>query len=1573
MDFRTIFDHIGEGLLVFNSAGNIVEANPAALQIYGYTYEEITKLSGKDIVTEPNFSKFERFLKDINTANVFSDFSVDKRKDGTFISIEVKGYPIIYRNEPHMLAIIRDISDIKGLENQLKERNEELVAQNEEYYSVNEELNKALEDLRHVNFTLNENQKEKKLILDSMNEWIALMDLDYNYVWTNDVFQRQTECSEADTLTHKCHHIWFNRETPCEQCPVRKVIETLEPQQIQHTDPKRRTWRVKAYPVKDERGELIGVIETGEDISLMVESEKKIKESEDKYRLLAENSTDVIFLLGMDMKYIYVSPSIEKLRGFTVEEVLNETLDKSLTSASYTNVINSLKEELKKENDPTSDPERIRMLELEMICKNGDTIWTEVKAKFLRDEKGNVNGIVGATRDISEQTIARRKLAESEEKFRMLVSQMNQALAVHEIILDSENKPCDYRFLYLNESFEKLTGLKSENIIGKTLYEVIPKSEDKWVKIYGDVALTGKPAHFESYSGPLDRYYEVIAYQNKPGQFATIFTDITERKKKDILLKERQEEIETQNEEYRKLNEELLLAKEKAEKNESLYFNLMKRQEALLDAVPEILMEVDGNKVYTYANDGGKLFFGDDVVGREAAFYFEGEQETYQIVQPLFQGREDVIYVESWQRRKDGEKRLLAWWCKVLKDNDGNVTGGISSARDITDQRKAEELIKTSAERWQTTFNSITDIISVISKDNEFIEINKAGCDALGMKYEEIIGKKCYELVHNSNQPHPLCPCRPCLSSKEMETSEFFENGRYFQVTAWPILNEAGEVFAFSHAVKDITDKKLKEEEIKSNLTLLTIAGESAHFGGWSVDLQKNLCTWSDAVADIHDCPRGYAPLVNEGINFYAPEWREKISQVFSTCAKDGIPYDEEMEIITRKGKRIWVRTIGRAEKDETGKIIKVHGSFQDITESKRAGESLRKSEAMFKKIFEILPIGLWIADEKGKLMQGNPAGVKIWGKEPEVGQDEYGVFKAVRLPSGEKVEPNDWALSHSVNKGITVVDEMLEIEAFDGKKKIILNYTTPLLDNNGKVEGAIVVNQDITERKRAEQALQESYHMLSLFIKNSPIYAFVKEVTAHESRVLWASENYQDMIGIPGSQMDGKKMEELFPVDFAKKITQDDWEVVSKGEILRLQEELNGRIYSTIKFPIFFGEKLILAGYTIDITDRIKNEEELIKAREKAEEADRLKSAFLANMSHEIRTPMNGIMGFAGLLKNRETGEEAKEKYVDIIIQSSNRLLAIINDVLDISKIETGQMQINKAPCNISDLLNKLTDFYKPQAKELSIECRCNFPENLPVIITDELRLYQILSNLVNNALKFTPSGYVEMKVDYDGKTMLFVVRDSGIGIEKEHLHQIFDRFWQANNEILIAGKGGSGLGLPIVKSLTELMGGTVWAESEPGKGSTFYVQLPVDCVEEKQKIQPAKEGTAERLSIGEGHILIADDEYVNYYYIESLLKNTSYVLHYAEDGKKALEVFHENPLLTLAIIDIRMPGMDGVEVMKKLKERNPSLPVIAYTAYAMAGDREKFLRDGFDEYLSKPMDIKEFKQILNSLHTKK
>lgn len=366
----------------------------------------------------------------------------------------------------------------------------------------------------------------------------------------------------------------------------------------------------------------------------------------------------------------------------------------------------------------------------------------------------------------------------------------------------------------------------------------------------------------------------------------------------------------------------------------------------------------------------------------------------------------------------------------------------------------------------------------------------------------------------------------------------------------------------------------------------------------------------------------------------------------------------------------------------------------------------------------------------------------------------------------------------------------------------------------------------------------------------------------------------------------------------------------------------------------------------------------ELIISKRKAEESDKLKSAFLANMSHEIRTPLNGILGFSEFFKDPDLTKEKAEKYVEIIDSSGQQLLTIINDILDISKIEAGQISILLKDLNINELLKELFYQFKYHAelKKLTLILNPDKLEENIVTNTDENRLRQVFGNLLNNAIKFTPEGIVEFGLSIEDKFIRFYVKDSGIGIAPEDHPTVFKPFRKV--ETTITSKyGGTGLGLAISKALVEKLGGSITLESDQNKGSTFSFTIPYTSQNKiyRRSLPIVKAGSTHDWN--KNTILVAEDEIVNYYYIQELLSPVNVKMLHAWNGLEAVELVRKHPDISLVLMDIRMPEMDGFAATRMIKKLRPQLSVIAQTAFASREDRENALTNGFDYYLSKPI----------------
>jgi len=657
-----------------------------------------------------------------------------------------------------------------------------------------------------------------------------------------------------------------------------------------------------------------------------------------------------------------------------------------------------------------------------------------------------------------------------------------------------------------------------------------------------------------------------------------------------------------------------------------------------------------------------------------------------------------------------------------------------------------------------------------------------------------------------------------------------------------------------------------------------------------------------------------------------------------------------------------------------------------------RAKEKAEENENYFRSIFENSPVGKSITATDGTI-KTNKAFSDMLGYS----FDEFQSKKFTDITHPEDIQLSKNAINELVEGKYSTCQFEKRYVHKNGSVIYTDVRTTIQKDSKGNPLFFITNIINITERKKAEQKIKESHELLLLFIKHSPIYTYIKEVTDTESKVIYVSDNYIDMIGISASEMIGKTMQELFPLDFAKKIAADDWKVITDKEILKIDEKLNNKYYITLKFPISLNNKHLLAGYTIDITERKKTEllleeknneiaaqneeylqineelnqtnQALFEAKEKAEESDQLKTAFLQNMSHEIRTPMNAIIGFTGFLDNPDLSVEKRKSFVSIIQNSTNQLLSIITVILSISSIETNQAKVCIEKVCINNIIIDLLAIFKIQAQNhnISLYAKQQLTDKQSEIFTDQTKVTQILTNLITNALKFTHEGFIEFGynlVEPLHATALpelqFYVKDSGIGIKTEMQEKIFERFRQANENIN-KQYGGTGLGLAISKAFAELLGGRIWAQSKLEKGSTFYFTIPYKPVYE---IENANTQTAE--TNNNVTILIAEDEEYNFLYLEELLNNAAIKLIHTKDGKETVDYCRQNTDIALILMDIKMPIMTGHEAAKQIKEFRPDLIIIAQSAYALEHEREKYSGTAFDDYVTKPINKDKLKQIL-------
>lgn len=623
----------------------------------------------------------------------------------------------------------------------------------------------------------------------------------------------------------------------------------------------------------------------------------------------------------------------------------------------------------------------------------------------------------------------------------------------------------------------------------------------------------------------------------------------------------------------------------------------------------------------------------------------------------------------------------------------------------------------------------------------------------------------------------------------------------------------------------------------------------------------------------------------------------------------------------------------------------------------KQQQEELEKSHEVYKLFFEDDVTGDFIATVDGYLLNCNPAYLKILGFKSLEDARKDKIFKIYK-----NIEDRQEIIQKVQEHG-RLVEYEFDLKHTNGNTIHIISNIVGIFDDNNKllsIKGYIIDN---TERKIAVEELRK----LSRAVEQSPASILITNL---EGKIEYVNPKFSVISGYSFEEVVGKspnllKSGKTTPEEYANL-----WKAIRSGH------EWFGEFLNKKKDGSFYWEHAAISAIKDangnithylsvqeDITKIKEVEFELIAAKEKAEESDQLKTAFLHNISHEIRTPMNAIMGFSDLLNNPDLSFEKRVKFTDIITKSSQQLLSIIDDIVRIATIESGQEKISAKEINLNELFHHLYEqFHLKSNNNNNNKLVLQIPNTPPAIflLTDEIKLTQIISNLLSNAFKFTKEGTITFGFTIQKNEVEFFVKDTGIGIETAMQEEIFKRFRQV--EITVTRFfGGSGLGLSISKAYVELMGGKIWVNSELNKGAAFHFTIPFKKEMQNNNdhnLSDVKVNDKTTLEINQSKtILIADDEEANFLYVEELLSNLNFKLIWVADGLKAVEACKTNQLIDLVLMDIKMPVLNGLEATKQIKVFRPQLPIIVQTAYTTDADAQKAMSYGCNDFISKPL----------------
>ncbi len=618
--------------------------------------------------------------------------------------------------------------------------------------------------------------------------------------------------------------------------------------------------------------------------------------------------------------------------------------------------------------------------------------------------------------------------------------------------------------------------------------------------------------------------------------------------------------------------------------------------------------------------------------------------------------------------------------------------------------------------------------------------------------------------------------------------------------------------------------------------------------------------------------------------------------------------------------------------------------TVKETDELRRLRDELEVAEARATRLFNLTPVGVFLTDEKGSTTYVNRMWCELTGFSADAALG-FGWLDAIHPEDRDRLRANWEAASRRHDAS----GEEYRMLRPDGSVIRVIGQANPETNPEGRVVGYVGTIVDISQRKQVEAELRETNQLLSSFIRHSPIFAFIKDVSPGQSRVLKASENYRDMIGIPGSEMAGKTMEELFPPEFAAKITADDWAVVSRGEVLQLEEEFNGRSHTTIKFPIRLGDKHFLAGYTIDITDRKRAQDELMHSRAQLLQSQKLEAVgrLAGGVAHDFNNILQALLSLATVLRMR-VGSPELASIVGEIEAHVMRGAGLTQQLLLFSRRQTTEKEkvdLVEVVEAVGELLRRLI----PENTLFSVDV----PTTPLWVFGDALQLQQVLMNLAINAKDAMPGGgTLTMRAFRNFGEAALEVTDSGCGMDEAIRERLFEPFFTTKE----TGKG-TGLGLSVVHGIVEQHEGRVEIKSAPGEGSRFRVILPLLEVPEGESVRPRRQLNLPR---GRGErILLVEDESGVRGALAMLLETLGYQVTDVGSGEEAIESVAETAP-DLLLTDLVLPGVDGASLAARLRDRWPGLKVVLMSGYTEDEVVRRNIDDGSVHFLQKPFDMR-------------
>ncbi|MCB2225427.1 MAG: PAS domain S-box protein [Desulfarculaceae bacterium] len=1644
---RGIFDTVQAGIILVDDQGVITLANPRMAQMLGVRQAELIGTPYLGHVAQDQIPHADRAMRQLMAGEVdqASQERLYRRADGSRFWGHLTGQRLHHADGSFwaLVGVIQDITE--------RRRADKAIRKSEARFR------QLVENISEVFWVGSPDWQEVSYVSPS-----------YEQVWGR---SRQGLYDEPTS--------WMELLPDEDRQAVTDYIQAADPGQpgtfplyrLQREDGETRWISARYYPVRDESGKVVSICGIAEDITRQKQAEQELRQTLERLKSHLENSPLGVVEFDSEYKVIYWSPQAEEIFGWKAEEMLGRFIgDVRFIHEDDADQVYRLFKEMESGHlkSNTNFNRNYR--------KDGTVIDCAWYNSAPLDENGELISVFCSVLDITERKRDEQRLKDSEERYRLLFQSMLSGFSLHEIITDDDGKPVDYTFLEMNPAFERFTGLKAEEVRGRTVREVWPDIEDSWIETYGEVALTGRPARFDDYSQALGRHFEVAAYSPAPGQFATVFQDVSERKQAEEALKQSEEKFR------------------------SAFDNA---------GVGMALVDMEG--YFLSANSALCEMLGYDPEEFRSLRFLEishpdDRAESWDQVKLILKGGPESFSLQKRYLHKDGR---IIWGranVSLVRGTDGEPLFAVVQIADITETKEAQEELA-------EIFNMSLDPICVADINSAtFLKVNPAFTATLGYSEQELLGVSFMEFVHPDDVQPTLDVLEKELSRGNMVINFTNRYRRKDGEYVWLNWNshpdmEKGITYAVAH---DITEQRRYERELEEREALLNEVGSIAKIGGWEMDLVTRRSKWTKGTYDIVEIEPGQPiPGPDDHIAFYLPQYRDIVREAMRALEEDDVPLDFEAEALTPKGNVKWCRALGRAQR-VGGKAVRLYGTFQDITERKKAEEELHESEQKFRLVTETIQDVFWLSTcGVEEMIYVSPAYENVWGLSLEELYRSPRAFLESLHPDDKEGYLKTIGEYHRRGKAYECSYRILRK---GGEIRWIEEKGYPVAEPSGRTRLMTGVCTDITERKKAEEALRESRLWLETIFNAQEDAIFV---TTPGRRTVQVNPAAGEMFGYSDQEL-FERSTELVHVDqahyeeFGRRITQ----AFERGETAHFEYEMmrkNGEVFPTehtvsmLKSEL--GEPMGILSVVRDITQRKRAEEALAQTQErfrqlmeqspsvieiydldgtqimanrayeelwgfpashtkgrfnlfKSEEFLRLGLEPYARRAYEgeavdippyrfdgtgptegrgrgrtrwLKTRLYPLKDGQGRVQNlvitHEDYTEVKEaeqqnRELEAQLRQSQKLEAVgtlaggiahdFNNILaaimgyaeltqdDLPAGHPGHEsieQILKATRRARDLTRQVLNFSRPgeehqRPMQLAVlvretlkllrpsipayvDFRSVIRDEKLMIKADQSQMHQVLLNLCTNAAQaLNEGGVIEVgleKVELDpedpqappglpsGVYQMLWVKDNGPGMEQGTLARIFDPFFTTKEPGM-----GSGMGLSVVHGIVQAHDGAVAVESELGQGSVFRVYLPV-----LSKGELSGEAAPDAPPRGSEHVLLVDDEPALVDVGRHVLERLGYRVTAATSSREALGLFQEAPgEFDLLLTDLTMPGLTGTALAERILAIRPDMPVILCTGYSYEHVTEAQMQAmGIRRLAHKPLRAAEIAEIIREV----